>query len=250
MSDPIEAEYTERGLVAAPPARLSAVDPDDMIGVASKWATALKRVVEAQKLYANISGKKYPQVEAWMIVGRMDNTAAQEESVVRQEDGSYVATAILIRLSDGATVGRASALCGAPDDRPWNGRPEYNRRSMAVTRAISRAFRAQYSWIMALAGYEPTPAEEMPQERPSGPQPAPRSTNTPPAISEDDVAELAQTAATTDGPMTITELQRRAASATIGISDLNAKSRELFGKNINLLTNGQRQAVAEEMGLA
>ena len=51
-------------------------------------------------------------------------------------------------------------------------------------------------------------------------------------------------------PMTITELQCRAASATIGISDLNAKSRELFGKNINLLANEQRQAVAEEMGLA
>ena len=34
---------------------------------------------------------------------------------------------------------------------------------MAVTRATSRAFRQQYSWIMALAGYEPTPADEMPQ---------------------------------------------------------------------------------------
>jgi hypothetical protein len=254
MTDVIEGESRE--LVPAPPARLSAVDPSAMIEVASKWATALKHVVEAQRLYAVISGKKYPQVEAWMIVGRMDNTAAQEESVTRQEDGSYVATAVLIRLSDGAIVGRASALCGAPDDRPWNNRPEYNRRSMAVTRAISRAFRAQYSWIMALAGYEPTPAEEMPQhEAPSAPQTAaaPRSaeqpTNTPPVVSDEDVAGLVETIAPSGG-MTITELQKRAAAATIGISDLNAKSRELFDKTINLLTNEQRQKVAEEVGIA
>ena len=33
---------------------------------------------------------------------------------------------------------------------------------MAITRATGKAFRLNYSWIMALAGYEPTPAEEMP----------------------------------------------------------------------------------------
>lgn len=206
MTEVIEGESRELAALApAAPARLSAVDPGAMIEVASKWATALKRVVEAQKLYAIIQGKKYPQVEAWTIVGRMDNTAAQEESVTRQEDGSYVATAILVRLSDGAIVGRASALCGAPDDRPWNSRPEYNRRSMAVTRAISRAFRAQYSWIMALAGYEPTPAEEMPlrqdpaapRQAPAGraaanvpPHSAPARANEPPALDDADLDSL------------------------------------------------------------
>lgn len=259
MSDPIEGEYVEKGLtpvVSGPPARLSDVDPERMIAVASKLASTLKRIVDDRKLYAMISGRKYPTVEAWMTIGRMDNTVAQEESVTRQDDGSYVATAVLIRLSDGAIVGRASALCGAPDDKPWSSRPEYNRRSMAVTRAISRAFRAQYSWIMALAGYEPTPAEEMPHEdAPRGAQTVARPradaqpTNTPPAPSAADMADLTATAATS-ADMTITELQRRAAGATIGITDLNVKSRELFGKNINLLTNGERQKVAEEMGLA
>src|SRR6185369_10855109 len=74
------------------------------------------------------------------------------------------ATVELIRLSDGMVIGRGSALCGSKGDRPWDSRPEPARRSMAVTRATSRAFRQQYSWIMALAGYEPTPADEMPQE--------------------------------------------------------------------------------------
>src|SRR6185369_17252147 len=75
------------------------------------------------------------------------------------------ATVELIRLSDGMVIGRGSALCGSKGDRPWDSRPEPARRSMAVTRATSRAFRQQYSWIMALAGYEPTPADEMPPDR-------------------------------------------------------------------------------------
>src|SRR6185369_9979458 len=74
------------------------------------------------------------------------------------------ATVELIRLSDGMVIGRGSALCGSKGDRPWDSRPEPARRSMAVTRATSRAFRQQYSWIMALAGYEPTPADEMPAQ--------------------------------------------------------------------------------------
>jgi len=73
----------------------------------------------------------------------------------------------LVRMSDGACIGRASAECGAPDEldkygKPvWSTRPRYARRSMAQTRATGKACRLAFSWIMALAGYEVTPAEEM-----------------------------------------------------------------------------------------
>lgn len=136
--------------------------PATMIAQATALASALRDIVERQKLYATISGKKFPQVEAWMTIGRMDNVVAREAEIIRHEDGSYEAAAELVRLSDGMVIGRGSALCGTKGDRPWDGRPEPVRRSMAVTRATSRAFRQQYSWIMALAGYEPTPADEMP----------------------------------------------------------------------------------------
>jgi hypothetical protein len=43
----------------------------------------------------------------------------------------------------------------------WGSRPKYARRSMAVTRATGKAFRISFSWIMSLAGYATTPAEEM-----------------------------------------------------------------------------------------
>jgi hypothetical protein len=49
------------------------------------------------------------------------------------------------------------------DEPTWAKRPGYARRSMAVTRATGKAFRLGFSWIMTLAGYEVTPAEEMPQ---------------------------------------------------------------------------------------
>lgn len=267
MTD-IDTEVREVGLSTIAPTRLSDVGPVRMVEMASELATVLKSIVDRQKLYAMISGRKYPTVEAWMTIGRMDNTVAQEEAVTRQEDGSYIAVAILVRLSDGSIVGRASALCGAPDDHPWDKRPEFNRRSMAVTRAISRAFRAQYSWIMSLAGYEPTPAEEMPRDRDEQPAPAGVKVTTAPVVSEADAASLApdrfvvlpegvsptqyatiKEGVESDGPMTLTELQRRAGQL-VSISALNAKSKDLFGTTINHISDGQRQQVAEEMGLA
>jgi len=173
----------ERAMVVAQPGQalvaLPADGPDAMIERASRLASALRDVVDRQELYAVISGKKFPQVEAWMTIGRMDNVVAREaEPPIRHDDGSYEGFAELIRLSDGMVIGRASALCGTPDDKPWATRPEPARRSMAVTRATSRAFRQQYSWIMALAGYEATPAEEMPHDAPQRPA-APASEQTP-----------------------------------------------------------------------
>jgi hypothetical protein len=165
----IEGEAVEvdgpRALVPVQPGQVIVTDttPQAMLERATAIATALARMVEAQKLYTVISGKKYPQVEAWMTIGRMDNVVAREaHPPVQHDDGSWEATVELVRLSDVQVIGNGSALCGADGDRPWDKRPAHQRRSMAVTRATSRAFRQQYSWIMALAGYEPTPADEMP----------------------------------------------------------------------------------------
>jgi hypothetical protein len=162
----IEVEPT-RAVVPVQPGQAivssGASGPTDMLAQATAIASALSAMVDKQHLFTTISGKKYPQVEAWMTIGRMDNVVAREaERPTRDEDGSWTAEVELVRLSDGMVIGRASAMCGAKGDRPWDSRPDHQRRSMAVTRATSRAFRQQYSWIMALAGYEPTPADEMP----------------------------------------------------------------------------------------
>src|SRR3990167_8705678 len=66
-------------LVVREPDRLAtAPSPVAMIEFATKMATALADIVERQKLYSTISGRKFPQVEAWMAVGRRDNVVARE----------------------------------------------------------------------------------------------------------------------------------------------------------------------------
>jgi len=154
-----------RALVIREPDRLTAMPtPEDMVAMATRMANALSDIVEKRALFTTIRGKKYPHVEAWMTIARMDNVVCREvpDGIVALDNGAYEATVELIRLSDGLIIGRGSALAGGPGDGEWTARPDHMKRSMAVTRATSRAFRQQYSWIMALAGYEPTPADEMP----------------------------------------------------------------------------------------
>jgi len=185
----VEGEVRDLTIIDQPREMLNATrTPEGTVELATRLATALSDIVERQHLFASISGKKFPTVEAWMTIARMDNVVAQEVvgGIVRHPDDSYEAMVELIRLSDGMVVGRGSALCGTPGDSPWDKRSLPVRRSMAVTRATSRAFRQQYSWIMALAGYEPTPAEEMREDaeptrpasrpRPNAPQGAPPAT--------------------------------------------------------------------------
>ena len=166
----VEVIPAERAVIPAQPgqALVTADAPDGqdrMLEAASRIATSLTRMVEQQQLYTLIQGKKYPHVEAWMTIGRMDNVVAREsDRPVKNEDGSWEAFVELIRLSDGMVIGGASAMAGGKGDGNWTGRPDHVKRSMAVTRATSRAFRQQYSWIMTLAGYQPTPADEMPPD--------------------------------------------------------------------------------------
>jgi hypothetical protein len=119
-------------------------------------------LIEAQKLYSVISGRKYVRVEGWVPLARMNGVIPREVENVGHEDGRYVARVQLVRVADGMVLTEASSECGGPEEEMWQKRPPYARRSMAATRATGKACRLAYSWIMALGGYEPTPAEEMP----------------------------------------------------------------------------------------
>jgi hypothetical protein len=159
---------------------LAATSPKELVAGASEMATELAQVIQSQELFKMIQGKPHVMVEGWTTLATMLGVTAQEVSTI-EEDGVYIATVELVRMSDGAVVGRASAECGSPDEKDkygkpiWANRPRYARRSMAQTRATGKACRLAFSWIIKLAGYEATPAEEMPQgetpqEQPSVPQ--------------------------------------------------------------------------------
>jgi hypothetical protein len=145
---------------------LAVSGPGGLVKRATEVATVLASIIKDRKLASSIQGKEFVRVEGWSTLGAMLGVLPREVSVARQEDGGYVAVVELIRIHDGAIIGRGSALVGMDEkDRKgrltWAGRAEYARRSMAITRATGKAYRLGFSWIMALAGYEPTPAEEM-----------------------------------------------------------------------------------------
>ena len=143
---------------------LQAASASALVQGAREMAGALADVIERQKLATVIQGRKHVNVEGWTTLAVMLGVVAREVQTTEQ-DGIYTAVVELIRMNDGACISRASAECG--DESPWNKRARYARRSMAQTRATGKACRLAFSWIMALAGYEPTPAEEMPDTRQS-----------------------------------------------------------------------------------
>lgn len=137
---------------------LQAATPGALVEQAAAMATALAGVIDKQKLFTVIQGKKHVHVEGWTTLGVMLGVLPRQVDV-SEEWGVYIATVELIRMSDGAVLSRASAECG--DEAPWCDRPRFQRRSMALTRATGKACRLAFSWIMVLAGYAVCPAEEM-----------------------------------------------------------------------------------------
>jgi len=154
----------QQGEAAAAPAgpvslgTLQATSPGALMQEATSVADQLAHMVTEQRLSVAIQGRPYVKVEGWTTLAALMGVVAREVETA-EEAGVFTAVVELVRLSDGAVISRASAECG--EEKPWNGRPRYARRSMAQTRATGKACRLAFSWVMALAGYEATPAEEM-----------------------------------------------------------------------------------------
>lgn len=142
-----------------------AATPKEQVKMATEMAEVLSDIITKQKLYSEISGKKYVKVEGWQTLGTFLGITARESRVTRHDDGSYEAFVDLIKFADGTIVGGASALCSSQEKR-WGNADEFARRSMAITRATGKAYRCAFAWIVTLAGYEPTPEEEMPASMP------------------------------------------------------------------------------------
>lgn len=136
--------------------------PTEVVARASEQARAVIDVVEKKKLYGNIKGKKFLTVEAWQLVAAFNGLSPVVEKVERTEhDGAQGWQArCVIYNAQGRQVGAGEAEC-LDDEDNWRGKPDYQLKSMAQTRAVSKACRTILSFVVALAGYEVTPYEEM-----------------------------------------------------------------------------------------
>lgn len=145
---------------------LATKGPKQLVEQATEMADQLAFVINKQGLFTLIRNRKYVMVEGWTTLGAMLGVVPVEESCVPMIDDrdkpGFLAKVKLIRAADGGQVGGASAEC-TRSESSWENRDSYALRSMAITRATGKAFRLSFSWIMKLAGFEGTPAEEMVQ---------------------------------------------------------------------------------------
>ena len=140
---------------------------DDKIEVATKVAASLKNVIQSQDLAVKIGPSEYVTAEGWEVLGTMLGCTPYVESVEEiptdKPKFMYKAT-VSIRQGD-TILSRASAM--AERNNMQKDRPSVY--SMAQTRALGKAYRMALSWIVKMADYEPTPAEEMPRFKPQKP---------------------------------------------------------------------------------
>ena len=166
---PIEGEIveepgTELEVVGPQPATLFHTDnPVEIVQKAGAVADVLTSVLKARGLTSKIGQKEYVQVEGWTLCGTMLGVFAVVEWSRPVDDG-WEARATAQNLA-GQVVGAAEAEC-LRSERNWKDRDDYALRSMAQTRAVSKALRAPLGFIVQMAGFAATPADEMPTEQP------------------------------------------------------------------------------------
>ncbi|MFC6997980.1 hypothetical protein [Rufibacter roseus] len=126
-------------------------------------AVDLAKFIKENRLFQNIQGKEYVNVEGWQYAGSRLGILPVVDELTNMSDSSeikYLAKVNLLNLRTEQVVGAGFAICSNKEQ----GRKyyqEYAIASMAQTRAIGKAYRNALAWIIRAAGYEPTPAEEM-----------------------------------------------------------------------------------------
>ena len=143
-----------------------ALTPAEVVENSTVQAKLLMDIVEKTKCYQQIASKKYLQVEAWETIGAFNQTHAETDYVTPikrdTETVGYQAKVNIIR--HGEIVGSGVMPCFFTENccKGKEGDSKHKAcMSAAQTFAESKAYRMNYSHVAILAGYQPTPAEEM-----------------------------------------------------------------------------------------
>lgn len=144
--------------IATKTERIDLTSPSNIMN----FATNLKELIVQNKLATPIKGKNYVNVEGWQIAGAFTGIFPIVEVVENLSDGNnykYRAE-VSLRDKDNNKVGYGVAICTNKEQGKKNF-DEYAVASMAQTRAVGKAYRMKIGWLLKIAGYETTPAEEM-----------------------------------------------------------------------------------------
>jgi hypothetical protein len=152
--------------------------PVEVLEKATEVATALATVIKRKGMVQSISGKEHVKVEGWQTLGAMLGVVpvvtwarpipGTQRSYSREERGRTITgkghdweARVEARTLDGRVVGAAEAMCTRDEPR-WQNADDYAVRSMAQTRATSKALASPLRFIVTLSGFDGTPAEEIP----------------------------------------------------------------------------------------
>jgi hypothetical protein len=175
-------------------------DPKKEVDRAHQMAKVLQDVVKQAGLSRKFGGQKeHLFFEAWQTIGRFFNVTPSTEWSKPIMAGDKIIgweARAIVTNANGLTVAAAESMCGT-DEPNWKGKANYAIRSMAQTRASSKALRQAFAWVAVLAGYSATPAEEMDAEFNRGVATAPdkpKAESKPPAESKPipEAAEVAE----------------------------------------------------------
>jgi hypothetical protein len=193
-------------------------------------ATPLSELVHDRKLFVRIRGNEYLYCSAWKTLGGMLGIAPYTVWTRPNETGDGYVARVEVRTFDERTISAAEAECSRAENR-WAKAEPHALRAMAETRATSRALRGPLEQIVVLAGYQGTPAEEMPFD--SGAQPKSRAAVTPVEPSREQWFEI--------------ETLIRSLQGAEPRVDWKARSQELAGMPARMLTKTGAEMLIEKL---
>ena len=168
-----ETDYapSEIELASPAPGGLTAAQFEVLTKESAIKAKNLTNVIENNKgryvVVINQDAPPFLKYEAWATIASGYNMAASIENdpeLLYDHDGTTIigakAHAVVRNIITGTKTGGAPAYCMFTE-RNWSNRTLNQVVSMAGTRAASKALRLMFSWVVVLAGYDPTPFEEL-----------------------------------------------------------------------------------------
>jgi len=165
MTEIIEGEIIETGaelVHVSAPLPISFVDnPEQFLEEAAAQAKVLKDFLVKTKSVMRIGQSEHVKVGGWQFLAQLAGLSvgtSAEPVTLDNGDTGWKARAILYR--GGQQVGDADALC-LRSEKNWANSDTYAICSMAQTRAISKAIKGVLGFVVVMAGYSDTPAEEM-----------------------------------------------------------------------------------------
>ena len=150
-----------------PKVLIPAIQTTEIISMdrAKELSQQLIEFVKRNNLSIDIAGNNYLMVEAWQFIGTqmgLTDVVQSCDPIAPFEDPKEIKYKAVVDIVNqlGVVVSRGFAWCSSKESKKARFE-EYAIASMAQTRAIGKAYRNINAWIVKMAGYEATPAEEI-----------------------------------------------------------------------------------------